>query len=263
VTAHRPWTEQIAVPTVRQRRIACELRWLRTTRGWTEEDVAKLLGCEVADYAMIERCERSAPPLTLRLLLAQGYGIQDAEYVEYFYRLAREADRRGWTELPTAQAPDWRHMLRGLHAGASTSCAFDRTPDVSAHADATVDATLRSSVIVGAAAVRVGSDMDAAGRLRRLLDKSRLSTVDIRLLPPSAPEALIYSRSFTMLLYPTGGPAESAAITCVEYSSYTRFLDTPDECAPYLEAFNRLWVASLGARETEAYIEAALARASR
>jgi transcriptional regulator with XRE-family HTH domain len=287
--------DDIAVPTVRQRRVACELAALRQARGWTRDEVARRLGCGPADYRAVERCERAIPPLTLRHLLTQEYKIDDIGYLDYFYALANEGEQRDWTQVFVDPTPEWKRMYIGLNSGASTKHMYNPTlipgvfqaPDYMAtiaqhvlraskpemaegiagrrarQARLTDQANpLRASAVIGEAAFRVrfpGSDQIMAEQLDHLARVCDLPTVDLRVLPFTVAESKTYSQPFVLLFFPSG----EHGIAYLEHLSRTQFLDTPDECGQYQEAFHQLQSVALDQDETADFIHAELAKLGR
>ncbi|MEV5711446.1 helix-turn-helix transcriptional regulator [Actinoallomurus sp. NPDC052274] len=92
-------------PTVRQRRLAAELRQLRKRSNLSAEEVANRLGWSAAKVYRTEAGE-TLPPLSHVINLIELYGVDDTTRAALI-DLAREARRRGWWTaftdvLPTA-----------------------------------------------------------------------------------------------------------------------------------------------------------------
>lgn len=83
-------------PTVRRRRLAAELRRIRTSSGKTAEDVGKVLGWSKAKISRYELAQGGLRPDDVARLL-EFYGVGDS-HREQLLALAEEATHRGWWE---------------------------------------------------------------------------------------------------------------------------------------------------------------------
>lgn len=83
-------------PTVRQRRLAAELRRLREQKGFTGDDVAVQLAWSTAKVSRIENARTGAKIRDVRLLL-DLYRIEEPHRSELL-RLAHDAAEKGWWE---------------------------------------------------------------------------------------------------------------------------------------------------------------------
>jgi hypothetical protein len=119
----------LAAPTVRQRRVAIEIRLLREQAGLSVPEAAsKLLGTDPQSWEQIENAERRVSWQVVRRLLDELV-ITGKEYRSYLLGLLvdgheRACDQlRGWTqEFPSrvvGSVPEYRRMSIGLNAGAS------------------------------------------------------------------------------------------------------------------------------------------------
>ena len=91
-------------PTVRLRRLAVELRSLRTASGLTREEVVERTGINAVTMYRIEHARVRPQTRTLRTLL-DLYGVekeQQAELVE----LLRDARERGWLHAYQSELPE-------------------------------------------------------------------------------------------------------------------------------------------------------------
>jgi transcriptional regulator with XRE-family HTH domain len=92
------------MPTVRLRRLAAELRTLRSTSGMTREDVVARTGINVVTLYRIEHAKVRPQTRTLRTLL-DLYGTDDARQADLLV-LLREARQRGWLHAYEPELPE-------------------------------------------------------------------------------------------------------------------------------------------------------------
>jgi transcriptional regulator with XRE-family HTH domain len=83
-------------PTVRRRRLAAELRRLRTSTGKTADDVGKILGWSKAKVSRYELAQGGLKPADVARLL-EFYKVQGS-HREQLLALAEEATYKGWWE---------------------------------------------------------------------------------------------------------------------------------------------------------------------
>ena len=83
-------------PTVGRRRLAAELRRLRTSTGKTAEDVGKALGWSKAKISRYELAQSGLKPADIERLL-EFYEVQGS-HREQLLALAEEATHKGWWE---------------------------------------------------------------------------------------------------------------------------------------------------------------------
>jgi transcriptional regulator with XRE-family HTH domain len=84
----------VEAPTVRERRLAAELRMLRTASGWQGKDVAARLGWSASKVSRIENGRTGIGAQDLDRLL-DLYAVPGAQ-AEYLRRLVPRARPRGW-----------------------------------------------------------------------------------------------------------------------------------------------------------------------
>ena len=99
-------------PTVRLRRLAAELRLLRTSSGLTRDEIVERTGINVATLYRIEHARVRPQTRTLRTLLAR-YGVEGAHQGELI-ALLRDARQRGWLHAYQAVLPEAVHHLYRL-----------------------------------------------------------------------------------------------------------------------------------------------------
>jgi transcriptional regulator with XRE-family HTH domain len=91
-------------PTVRLRRLAAELRLLRTSSGFTRDEIVERTGINVATLYRIEHARVRPQTRTLRTLLAL-YGVEGPHQDELI-ALLRDARQRGWLHAYQSVLPE-------------------------------------------------------------------------------------------------------------------------------------------------------------
>ncbi len=105
-------------PTVRRRRLAAELRRLRTSTGKTAEDVAKVLGWSKAKVSRYELAQSGLKPGDVGRLL-EVYGVEGS-HREQLLALAEEATYKGWWEAYSDVLTEGHLAFIGLEAEATS-----------------------------------------------------------------------------------------------------------------------------------------------
>ena len=91
-------------PTVRLRRLAAELRSLRTSSGLTRDEIVERTGINVATLYRIEHARVRPQTRTLRTLL-DLYGVEGAHQDELI-ALLRDVRQRGWLHAYQSVLPE-------------------------------------------------------------------------------------------------------------------------------------------------------------
>jgi transcriptional regulator with XRE-family HTH domain len=108
-------------PTVRQRRLAAELRRLREAAGLQMERVAAALGWSVSKVSRIETGQIGVRPRDVGALLAL-YGV-DGGRRDYLVRLAQEARQKSWWHQEYRDLPSM--ALVGFESEAASLRVYD------------------------------------------------------------------------------------------------------------------------------------------
>ena len=103
-------------PVVQRRRLAAELRRLRTSTGQTAEDVGKSLGWSKAKISRYELAQSGLKPADVARLL-DFYGVQDS-HREQLLAMAEEATHKGWWEPYSDVLTEGHLAFIGLEAEA-------------------------------------------------------------------------------------------------------------------------------------------------
>jgi transcriptional regulator with XRE-family HTH domain len=91
-------------PTVRLRRLAAELRKLRSSAGLTQDEVGERTGINVATLYRIEHARVRPQTRTLRTLL-DLYGVDEQQQAD-LVALLRDARQRGWLHAYQSELPE-------------------------------------------------------------------------------------------------------------------------------------------------------------
>jgi transcriptional regulator with XRE-family HTH domain len=108
---------------MRRRRLAAELRHLRTKAHLTVEEVAGSLQWPGSKVSRIENRQVGISPKDLRKLL-DLYGTQDRAYRDELLELGRRATERGWWQSYSGLLPSLGNLI-GLEAEAATIRAYE------------------------------------------------------------------------------------------------------------------------------------------
>lgn len=92
-------------PTVRLRRLAAELRGLRTTAGLTREEVSEQTGINPATLYRIETAKVRPQRRTLMAMLDK-YGVTDEDKRSELIALSRQAAQLGWLQAYESELPE-------------------------------------------------------------------------------------------------------------------------------------------------------------
>jgi transcriptional regulator with XRE-family HTH domain len=105
-------------PTVRRRRLAAELRRLRTRTGKTADEVGKILGWSKAKISRYELAQGGLKPSDVARLL-EFYGVQGS-HREQLLMLAEDATYKGWWEAYSDVLTEGNLAFIGLEAEATS-----------------------------------------------------------------------------------------------------------------------------------------------
>jgi transcriptional regulator with XRE-family HTH domain len=111
-------------PTVRRRRLGCELRRLRELHSYKLEEVADKLGLAASTLSRIETGK--APTRTVYLTsMLELYKVEDAAQRQILVDMAREGHRKGWWAAWEDVLPTGFDVYVGLEAEASSVRAYE------------------------------------------------------------------------------------------------------------------------------------------
>ena len=110
-------------PTVRLRRLAVELRSLRTASGLTREEVVERTGINSVTMYRIEHARVRPQTRTLRTLL-DLYGVEKEQQAE-LVALLRDARERGWLHPYQSELPEQYMTFIGFEGEAESTSNYE------------------------------------------------------------------------------------------------------------------------------------------
>ncbi|MCA2175051.1 helix-turn-helix domain-containing protein [Nonomuraea glycinis] len=266
-------------PTVRRRRLASELRRLRTDRDMSMQVVAKRMEMTAASLSRIETGRRGIRPRDLRALL-DLYSVAGNEREELL-ALSREAQQKGWWQQYGSVLSSEYATLIGLEAEASTVENFEqslvpgllqteayaraitavfRPGDSPEDIDGLVavrlkrqerlrDSEFNLSVIVSEAVTcqHVGSPEVRAEQFRHLAQANRQANVMVQVLPFRAGEHAALTGSFSILGFPATTDQD---IVYLENMTSAVYLEEPPEVRMYKSVYDYLKAAALSPKDS-------------
>jgi transcriptional regulator with XRE-family HTH domain len=270
--------------TVRNRRLAAELRRLRESGDLTGDDVAERLGWSASKVSRLENA-RQAPRFADVRRLLDLYGVEGA-YREQLLQLARDAVRRGWWEAFSDALPQQYASYIGLEIeaeeiwqwetqvipGLLQTEAYAQSVEQRSHStevippsrvDARVEARMaRQSVLTREPPLRLAVVLDEAlllrrhgdpavmaEQLRRLEELSHLPNLSVQVLPLDGPHP-IATGSFTLLQFPLVGGIKFHDVVYIEHLNGCSYLEEETETYRHRLSFERLRAEALGPAES-------------
>jgi transcriptional regulator with XRE-family HTH domain len=270
--------------TVRNRRLAAELRRLRETVELTGDDVAERLGWSASKVSRLENARQSPRFADVRRLL-DLYGV-DGTHRDQLLQLARDAVRRGWWEAFSDALPEqyasyisleieaaeiWQYetqVVPGLlqteayaHAVEQRSHSTEVIPP--SRVDARVEARLaRQRVLTRETPLELAVVLDEAlllrlygdaavmaEQLRHLQELSEYPNISLQVLPLDGPHP-IATGSFTLLQFPLVGGIKFHDVAYIEYLNGCSYLEEETETYRHRLSFERLRAEALGPGES-------------
>lgn len=270
--------------TVRNRRLAAELRRLRESGNLTGDDVAERLGWSASKVSRLENA-RQAPRFADVRRLLDLYGVEGA-YREQLLQLARDAVRRGWWEAFSDALPEQYASYIGLEIeaeeiwqwetqvvpGLLQTEAYAQSVEQRSHStevippsrvDARVEARMeRQSVLTREPPLRLEVVLDEAlllrrygdagvmaDQLRHLEELSALPNLRLQVLPLDGPHP-IATGSFTLLQFPHVGGIKFHDVVYIEHLNGCSYLEEETETYRHRLSFERLRAEALGPAES-------------
>jgi len=275
-------------PTVRLRRLAAELRRLRTASGMTREEVSEQTGINPATLYRIETARVRPQQRTLAAML-DTYGVTDETSRNDLIALSKQATQLGWlqaheSELPeeyTAyisfeaearsvrnyeslfvpgllQTEDYaRRVIRGVLPLASDEEVERRVEARIQRQDSIKkESPLRLWAIIDEAVIRrrVGGPEVMANQLRALVDAARLPHVTLQVIPFANGAHAGMPGSFVVMDFPE--PADPALVY-IDSMAGDLFLEREPDVRRYRITFEHLQAVALDPAGSVQMIEAA------
>jgi transcriptional regulator with XRE-family HTH domain len=272
---------------MRRRRLAAELRRLRTDGRLTVEDVAGRLQWPGSKVSRIENRQVGVSPQDLRKLL-DLYQAEDRAYREQLLEMGRRATERGWWQSYSGLLPALGNLI-GLEAEAATIRTYEpelipgllQTADYSRaviragypgdtmdEIDRRVEIRLerqealtrtdppppKVSVVLneGVLARRVGNPEVMRGQLEHLIRERDRANVVIQVLPFSSGEHPAMVGPFTMLTFLD--PADPGVVN-VENVLGALAMEQPEELRAYEEVWSALQAQAASPDDSRAVIK--------
>jgi transcriptional regulator with XRE-family HTH domain len=270
--------------TVRNRRLAAELRRLRESGDFTGDDVAERLGWSASKVSRLENA-RQAPRFADVRRLLDLYGVE-GNYREQLLQLARDAVRRGWWEAFSDALPEPYASYIGLEIeaeelwqwetqvvpGLLQTEAYAQAVEQRSHStevippsrvDARVEARLeRQSVLTRETPLHLSVVLDEALLLRRYGDAAVMAeqlqhleellvlpNLTLQVLPLEGPHP-IATGSFTLLQFPLAGGIKFHDVVYIEHLNGCSYLEEETETYRHRLSFERLRAEALGPAES-------------
>jgi transcriptional regulator with XRE-family HTH domain len=274
-------------PSMRRRRLAAELRRLRTEARLTVEDVAGRLQWPASKVSRIENRQVGVSPQDLRKLL-DLYQAKDRAYREQLLEMGRRATERGWWQSYSGLLPALGNLI-GLEAEAATIRTYEpelipgllQTTDYARaviragypgdtmeQIDRRVEIRLerqealtrtdppppKVSVVLneGVLARRVGSPEVMRAQLEHLIRERDRANVVIQVLPFSTGEHPAMVGPFTMLTFLD--PADPGVVN-VENVLGALAMEQPEEIRAYEEVWSALQARAVSPDDSRAVIK--------
>jgi transcriptional regulator with XRE-family HTH domain len=283
-------------PSVRERRLAHELRQLRAAVPLHGKDVAERLGWSASKVSRIETGRIGITAGDLDRLL-ELYAVPD-EHAAYLRRLAPSVRPRGWWDAyADTLSAGYANLIRMESGSRALRCyaavvphALLQTPEYvrsvvlstweppsSAEVERRVlvcrrrqevldgrraGGPLRLSAVIDEAVLHrrpAGSEGDALlrGQLQRLLELAALPQVTLQVLPFDAGIPPVTSGSFSVLESAAGGGPD---VVYLENKTRIVFIDAEGEVHRYHRAFDLLAGTALDPTDSRRLVEQALDR---
>lgn len=271
---------------MRRRRLAAELRRLRTDARLTVEDVAGRLQWPGSKVSRIENRQVGVSPRDLRKLL-DLYQVQDQAYRDQLLEMGRRATERGWWQSYSGLPPGLGNLI-GLEAEAATIRTYEpelipgllQTADYARavvrawypgdtmeQIDRRVEVRLERQEVLtrtdpppkvgvvlneGVLARRVGNPEVMRAQLEHLMRERDRANVVIQVLPFSTGEHPAMVGPFTMLTFLD--PADPGVIH-VENVLGALAMEQPEEIRAYEEVWSALQARAVSPDDSRAVIK--------
>ncbi|MGH3169030.1 MAG: helix-turn-helix domain-containing protein [Trebonia sp.] len=274
-------------PSMRRRRLAAELRHLRTEARLTVEDVAGSLQWPGSKVSRIENRQVGVSPKDLRKLL-DLYQVQDPTYRDELLELGRRATERGWWQSYSGLLPSLGNLI-GLEAEAATIRTYEpelipgllqtadyaraviragSPGDTTGQVDRRVEIRLERQEVLtrtdpappkisivlneGVLARRVGNPEVMRAQLEHLMRERDRANIVIQVLPFSTGEHPAMVGPFTMLTFLD--PADPGVVN-VENVLGALAMEQPEEIRAYEEVWSALQARAVSPDDSRAIIK--------
>lgn len=268
-------------PTLRRRRLAQELRRLRSVAGKTSTEVARVLEWAPGKLTRMERNEgKRYDPHDIRLLC----GVYDADETttEYLVQLARDGRLKGWWDPYDKMLSEAATTFFGLETEAAKMLVFEPLAvpgllQIEAYAGAIIagasvnipdeelatrvkirmrrQEALRQSPALEIVAVideavlhrMVGGDEVMRAQVEHLIEQARRPNVTIQVIPYKGGAHAAMSGSFNIVQFAEPGDLDAVFVDLV---AGQMFIEEPTEVRRYHAAFLHLVAAAASPANT-------------
>jgi len=276
-------------PTIRQRRLARQLKELRIAAGLTHAEASVVLGSAESKVGRIENAQSGIRLPDLRALM-DAYGLTDPDARSEIEVLARESKKKGWwsryahavdSAYAAFVAVEWdaaelynvqTHIVPGLLQTPeyTRALALLQTPDYTTEdVEAQVDVRReRRKLLVRENPVqfwgiiaesalyhRVGGRDVMKAQLESLITDSRQQNIELQVLPREDPMNACLFGPFVIMSFPTTGETD---IVYAESPTSTQYYEEATEVETYTTLFRRLNVAAVSVSKSRDLIAGAL-----
>jgi transcriptional regulator with XRE-family HTH domain len=280
-------------PTIRQRRLARRLRDLRVAAGLKHADVARVFESAESKISRIEGGQSGIRLPDLRALL-DAYGVTNPAERADIETLSRDAKKKGWWtryadtvdseynaytaveadaaelyNVQTAlipgllQTPDYTEAVIRLQAPDSTAEWVETQQGVRAERRKvlTREIPLQLWVILTESVLyhRVGAPGVMRAQLEALIEDSRLSNVQLQILPREDPMNACLYGPFVIMSFPSAAETE---IVHTDLPTGMLYYEEREDVEMYTKLFRRLNVAAVNETKSRALIQDALKEVS-
>jgi len=277
----------VGSPTVRRRELGALLRERRIDAGMSVEQVTERLSCSPSKVSRMETGHRGVSPRDVRDL-CELYGVTDPVERERLIALAREGKKQGWWQsfdlsygtyvgLET-EAISIRDFEPGVIPGLLQTASYARALHENAIPRPTAETidqqikvrTIRQQILFGSEPTRfmavldeavlhrlVGGPAVMAEQLAYVIDASRRSNIDVRVIPYGAGAHPALDSTFTLL--ELAGPAPGVVVY-VEGLVGQIYLEQPQDVERYKRTFEQLTATAMSPEESVALMAVVGAR---
>jgi len=277
-----------SAPSMRRRQLAAELRKCREQRGWALTEAAKKLGWQQSRLSRIETRQSGIAAPDLRKLL-NAYEVEDEDYRNHLFELARRGNERGWWKKYAGQIVNEYADLIGLEEEARVIRAYEQelvpgllqTPDyaravfrsgwpnsTSQQIDSWVEVRMerqeilvrsdplppRFHVVLSEGVLRrpVGGREVMRAQLEHLMRPRDRGNITIQVLPFDAGVHPAMVGPFTMMTFPD---PNDLGIVNVENVMGALFLEEPNDVRAYDEIWSTLQASALSPEDSQAFLK--------
>jgi transcriptional regulator with XRE-family HTH domain len=272
---------------MRRRRLAAELRRLRSDAGLSIEDAAAELKWPGSKISRVENRQVGISPRDLRTLL-DLYHVEDRAYREELLEMGRRATERGWWQsYSSGVVPSAYATLIGLEAEAATIRSYEpelvpgllQTPDyaraiirgsgplvlTTKEVDRRLEVRLerqevllrtdppppRVSIVLneGVLARRVGGAEVMRAQIEHMLRERDRANVTVQILPFSSGEHSAMLGPFYMLTFLD--PSDPGAVN-LENATGAHLLEKPEEIRLYEEVWDAIQAKAVSPADSRA-----------